>query len=709
MSSGSFAVPSNIDPLEELRKESENDPGLKPLYNIVAGLHQGGLQNGNLFSDLFQLVKNDPELNEFYKDKVDGDLNAVGSALVRALEDGDGPFTRQYEKTGRVDVLKEDSPLNSIPKKPSFIYKDFINLVATEGKQSPDVKEGDGKPMVYLQNEIFQNWGRTVKNTPSYTFTARTRIGVQNLVRWARRPEVNKRVRVAGFRHTWGDLYSADGEIIVVLLPLSTTIDLPSVLVIDAKSDLQGINVTESNGQYLAKICAGTTNDQFREWCLKNRTVALPLNVIMVEITFGGSNAPICHGAGLSTSTLSDLVAEVEYVDPQGNIQTVNDPAQLRAAAGCFGLLGVVLSITLRVDKMQKAVMQPRKIPAPLAIPPPPNYDYAEAPAWMDISQYSKEQLADAQKKFEETIEKEYYVEWFWFPFQADVWVNTWQRAEVTIAEELDAYPSNLQAALQWLEGFFAEVINNWSKYQTLPGWLQAFIFGLFGMLQMPDVPEEKNAIHTYVSEALHFRRGTQNMRCLDSEWEIPIPAVKGGMTRDYSIIQRAWWDGITAFYKNLDTCPMRHLSGTIDLGTCSIEVLTTLNTTPSEWKDYKQHILDKWASYTDANGKPLNIRPHWAKEWQGLKVRGKDVIQYLREDAYAEELEEFVDILSKITSERGSSLDETRKRFSNPLLDQLIFGVKPSLIVEEPPKIISNPSGPEKVKRRWIAGLCCF
>lgn len=114
------------------------------------------------------------------------------------------PFGVHYEKTGRVDALKHDSPLNSVPKKPSFIYKDFINLVATKARQSPDVKEGDGKAMRYLQNEVFQNWGRTVKNTPSYTFVARTRIGVQNLVKWASRPEVNKRVRAAGFRHTWG-------------------------------------------------------------------------------------------------------------------------------------------------------------------------------------------------------------------------------------------------------------------------------------------------------------------------------------------------------------------------------------------------------------------------------------------------------------------------------------------------------------------------
>ncbi|KAF5346576.1 hypothetical protein D9758_013474 [Tetrapyrgos nigripes] len=720
------------DLLEEFRKECDNIPELKPLYNILRDLQGRSWSNAKLFYDLWQFVHQNDELHALYQDRVDKDLEAVGRALARHVEDGQESngskstaFMEHYDKTGRISAPQVSNQLNSIPKKPSFVYQDFLKLVAAEGQDFPHVEEGDGKPMVYIPNLAFQNWGLTVKNKPSYTFIARTRVGVQNLVKWASEPSVNKRVRVAGFRHTWGDFYAADGDIIVILLPLSTTIHLPSFLIIDKNSDLQGIKVSESGGQYLARIAAGTTNDQFREWCLKNKTVALPLNVIMIEITFGGSNAPICHGAGITTSTLSDLVAEVEYVDPQGHIQTVSDPEELRAASGCFGLLGVVLSVTLRVDKMQTAVMQPQKIPVQLAIPPPPNYP---VPSEIDMSRYTSQDLQNAQKAFQDAIENQYYVEWFWYPFQHEVWVNVWRRAEFTTTDkhpskfqaalqrleslfaklikwvkvwkraeftttdklELGPYPSNFQAALQWLEGLFAELINNWSVFQRLPGRIQAWIFGTISLLQMPDVPEAKDAIKTYVSEALHFRRGIQNMRCLDSEWEIPIPALKGGTTRDYAVIQRAWWDGITAFYKNIDTCPMRvtlemRLTGSSNvllapqqynnLGTISIEVLTTLNPTKGEWNAFKQQVVDMWASYTDADGKPLNIRPHWAKEWQGLKVRGKDVIDYLREDAYPKEIKQFVDTLSKITSKRGSSLAETRKRFSNPLLETLIFG----------------------------------
>ena len=67
------------------------------------------------------------------------------------------------------------------------------------------------------------------------------------------------------------------------------------------------------------------------------RKYTIPLNVIMSEITFGGSNAPICHGAGLRNKTLSDLVYEIEFVNANGELQKVNDSNQLKAAAGCFG------------------------------------------------------------------------------------------------------------------------------------------------------------------------------------------------------------------------------------------------------------------------------------------------------------------------------------------------------------------------------------
>lgn len=66
---------------------------------------------------------------------------------------------------------------------------------------SREVQESDGHGALYIEQLPFNNWGHSVSNTPSTTWQIRTRQGVQNLVLWAAKHK--KRVRVAGFRHSW--------------------------------------------------------------------------------------------------------------------------------------------------------------------------------------------------------------------------------------------------------------------------------------------------------------------------------------------------------------------------------------------------------------------------------------------------------------------------------------------------------------------------
>lgn len=148
----------------------------------------------------------------------------------------------------------------------------------------------------------------------------------------------------------------------------------------------------------------------------------------MVEVTFGGTNAPICHGAGLSSSTLSDLVVQVDYVDANGELQSVVDPDELRAASGCFGLLGVVVSLTLQLDKMARAELEPKKQHFVLAIPPPKGYQLPKQ-VEEEIQQmgFTEKDLEAAREEFVKKCEEDYYVEWFWFPYQRYAWTNTWK------------------------------------------------------------------------------------------------------------------------------------------------------------------------------------------------------------------------------------------------------------------------------------------
>lgn len=96
--------------------------------------------------------------------------------------------------------------------------------------------------------------------------------------------------------------------------------------------------------------------------------------------------------------------------------------------------------------------------------------------------------------------------------------------------------------------------------------------------------------------------------------------------------MQRAWWDAITLVYEDMrKTGAMRlvlelRIMSSSDVtmapqtgnkfGTASIEVLT--NQAAGEdgsWRPFVQTIVDAWTAY-EVNGKKLNVRPHWAKEW---------------------------------------------------------------------------------------------
>jgi hypothetical protein len=177
-------------------------------------------------------------------------------------------------------------------------------------------------------------------------------------------------------------------------------------------------------------------------------------------------------------------------------------------------------------------------------------------------------------------------------------------------------------------------------------------------------------------------------MRVLDMELEIPVPPrIDDPSKPDWSICQRAWWDVISAVYERTDSpmriaLEMRVMGGSQvtmapqygnALGTCSIEVLTPVNVDAAEWADFMQQVLDRWTSYTAPDGSPLNVRPHWAKQWQHLRYRGLDAVSYLRDVAYAGRIGEFNAGLAAAAEAGGTTLDECWARFGNPLLAQIL------------------------------------
>lgn len=436
----------------------------------------------------------------------------------------------------------------------------------------------------------------------------------------------------------------------------------------------------------LVRVGVSCTNERLRRWCVEtNKKWTYPLNVIMVEMTIGGTNAPICHGAGRAHSTLSDLVRRVEYVDCNGELHAIDDPTQLRAAAGCFGLMGVITHVTLEFEPMTYALLDPKKIPVVRAVPPP---DDIEVPAALRIS-ISPEQRAADIASFEAHCNDDYYVEYFWFPYADQCWVNNWNNT--TDSAGVVDYPSNGEVFFMFISQFTMNVLQDSNVLQELiaASKVDTAAVTLISRTAMLALPAWEKPVKTYLTDALHFQRGIQNVRVLDMEVEMPLLPRKDAIQKpDYDLVRRAWWDAIIACYRHSETCPqrmpleMRIMGGSEiimapqrgnTLGTCSIEVLT-LESARTLWTPYAQEILTKWMSYADADGKPLKTKPHWAKEWKGLEVNGRPWVEKMKEVDYEKEILEFKAILTEIGMAHGWTLADLKARFSNDVFDKFYF-----------------------------------
>ena len=481
----------------------------------------------------------------------------------------------------------------------------------------------------------------------------------------------------------------------ISLLNLRTATHLPNITSLPLPepkaTELESIDIVPGTalvpGNQLVRIGAACTNERLRRWCVKNKKLTLPLNVIMVEITLGGSNAPICHGSGRRHQTLSDLVRLIEYVDANGNLRKVDDPDHLRAAAGCFGLMGIVTHLTLEMSPMTYAEMAPVKIPARIAVPPPPGMSDSDIPAALRIARTPEERAAD-QALFEKRATDDYYSEWFWFPYSDYSWVNCW--SDTTDPKDAKAYPDDLHIFLAFVQTFTMNVLQMTPLLDKLISATHldqaaVTLISRAAMFALPDKP-----LKTYVTDALHFQRAIQNVRVRDIEIEMPLlPKADDPKKPDYTFVQKAWWNAILRVYAHSDTCPMRmplemRIMGDSNivmspqrgntLGTCAIEVLT-LHSARDIWHNFAQEVLDTWMDLRKLEGgQNLKIRPHWAKEWKEFSVDGKPWAQVLRDETYKEEIKEFNGVMDKIGKQHGWTRQDLRERFANDFLEWFYF-----------------------------------
>ncbi len=82
--------------------------------------------------------------------------------------------------------------------------------------------------------------------------------------------------------------------------------------------------------------------------------------------TMAGVVSTASHGSGRKFPPVADYVIAMEYVDEKGEIQYVDDPEELDATAGSYGLFGIIISLTFKLDKMVYAAVNKERISVPM-------------------------------------------------------------------------------------------------------------------------------------------------------------------------------------------------------------------------------------------------------------------------------------------------------------------------------------------------------
>lgn len=170
-------------------------------------------------------------------------------------------------------------------------------------------------------------------NTPALTCVPNTAEDVTDIIKYAKKQKMG--VRVSGFRknsasgirslicqltkslgHSWSPVFGRsdkkgnknNGDILISTLGLVDASILPNFTSLPGSifepraKDLNSIVIVDNiyvkgpkllGGKKYVRVGTSTTNEQLRKWCINTGKVTLPMNIIEVEITMGGSNATI--------------------------------------------------------------------------------------------------------------------------------------------------------------------------------------------------------------------------------------------------------------------------------------------------------------------------------------------------------------------------------------------------------------------------------
>ncbi|KAF9439347.1 hypothetical protein BGZ76_000008 [Entomortierella beljakovae] len=437
---------------------------------------------------------------------------------------------------------------------------------APVSKDAPKVEDLEiqasvGSPLgnidgVFFSGDPFVNWGKNLSNQPESTFYPNKLEDLKVIVREARAN--NKKIRCAGTGHSWCTSSITDGYLVSV----------------------NGMNKIhppeETNHGWSVRIESGVTIAEL-DLSLKahNPPLAISTSPLPTSVRYGGVLSMGCHGPTINASTMSDLITEIAILNGEGNLVTYSeekDPQAFNAACVNLGLLGIIYTVTLRVEVMSTRLRVRDSNPSFL--------DFLELP--------------DASVRLQDRIKKLDGFEVLYWPFKGfmkpeqnrNIWVKEWEKT----SEPAEKENPNLTRSAMVDNPFFSEFFVG-ERVQEIPDALH-FHFG-DGVTTIVDAgagfkvdPDFKNVISAF-------------KELVDQNWAFTTSMPERmGTVLEFRIIKASnkimspvYDEDPEAFY-------------------CMINVMAASGTPGFE--EYSKEVFNHWIE-------KYNARPHWPKLWENV------------------------------------------------------------------------------------------
>jgi hypothetical protein len=469
--------------------------------------------------------------------------------------------------------------------------KASISQKISAREQSSEIITSEFSPpqnIRYVRNQAWENWGKTAYCQPEFSFYPQRVEDLIQIIDFAR--ERGKQVRVAASGHSWSELVPTDGILVFVHKLNKVTLDL---------SDDSHPRVVIESGATVKEV-----ND-----VLEENGYALPLNVVLESVRFGGLIATGSHGSGWNNPTLSDLVHAIEIVTASGQLRKfeagVDSDEVMNAARLNLGMFGIIYRITMNVQK-----------------------------SWVV---HAHDECLPIERVLEDLkfrVWKQDNFDLFWWPFCDHFWVKTWKRINTAIT----AKPRHSRSD-KLIANIGSRVHNGLIRlsetHPRLTPPISRFTFKL--------TPSKGNKVVDIV-EAIHYRRAIEytKMGCvevafkIDSNFENVKWAIQQVFKRVKTYARRNEYPMnvvMNVRFINNSNCWLSPAFG--EGHTCYIEILSRAK--QAHWERFSGQVALDWLTLPQA-------RPHWAKEFQHIP----NVIQHLKSN-FGENIQRFNQIKDQI------------------------------------------------------------